>query len=73
MKTGRLYVNGRYGREFYPVKIVCKFFAFYRIEALGITRLSADNHYLLAGQRAWVPYHAVQISNAVGIPKSTNS
>lgn len=61
MKTGKLYVRSAYGRESFKVKVIKHFFGFYRIEALGFTRLAGHDRYLKAGERAWVPAHAIRV------------
>ena len=61
MKTGKLYVHSPYGRDSFKVRVIRQFFGFYRIEALGLTRLAGQDRYLKPGERAWVPLHAVRL------------
>ncbi len=61
MKHGKLYVHSPYGRESYKVLILYDLFGFYRIQALGFTRLAGIDRSLAPGERAWVPGHAIRI------------
>lgn len=61
MKTGKLYVQSPYGRESFKVLVIKRFLGFYRIEALGFTRLAGQDRYLTQGEQAWVPRHAVRL------------